>query len=1020
MSNLDTSLRNAVNNNNLTEIERLLNAGADGEARDKTGMAFLHWAAIRGMPEATKLFVKHGVAVDPLDNGGWTPLHWAGWSGQQEVVKILIDQGGDVNAADYEAFTPLHWAAKMGHKEVFKLFIDSGANIAAPDKGGKTPRDFAKETGIWDDVFTDGARDMQMHRQNAKDMSVNYFKQAMGEATVKLRRVRLNVLGGARRGKTSTVNSLQGKPFVSNLESTEGVQLSVCYLLPGKHLLSDEEIQERIQNESFDGKAARLHYRPRPKSNVTPETEETRAGKCDSTSFEQLNNNVKDIYEKARASLRRPLKFMDLKGNVIRCWDFGGQEECEMAHEMFVSSRSILMFVFNFADYTRAKTRQDEVDVLARWMQTAYSVISEPESVCVVLVGTHRRSWRCSGIDEDHCIENLRKDLSARLSPPVFEAWIRKESKSAAVILTLENETALTNPTGSGLENLSEALTKCSQSIVDSWGEVPWRWLAFVDRLRRRNALFLYKHQVICDAREFPGFTEAGDELAQEVETLLKFFRNLGEVFLFETHYHLLTFAEPEKILAVLRAVIAPEKKIRSRLRDHETEGLREGVLDEKSLKTLWADLQLHEKERELLIEMLCGFDLLLKLQLGSSSQNSGSKKVVAIPALLPQSSGVLSITRDPGELEMSMITYFVDFCPTGLSGVLVAHLHRAISSRSTKQDMIRANAIVLVGKGGCRLSVWIRPEKCQIHWVFVGPREPLLQNVCDVLHEVDGLMTGHLRRRKLPFRHLIPPSCECGADVELHVTPKPFGSGRFWQQSLDMSAKCISCQRSRELLPVSSSKSKPLDPNILPKHSSKFSIFLSHAGEDKCTFVGLLKKTVEAKEPRVQCFLDEMDLPGSNETIQDALEMAINKAKIGVFLLSPEFAAKKWTMWELERFLDRRENAGCAQQKGPGIYPIFFGLTVEDCKDKRLCYREKFRPIFEKHGFFDKKRLEQRTPEKAMDLLRRITKYPGSRREDRRYYHDLADDIANKIVKLAHKWMEIELSHTSYPPICF
>lgn len=368
-------------------------------------------------------------------------------------------------------------------------------------------------------------------------MTADHFKQAMKEASEQLRKARLLVLGSARRGKTSTIRSLRGKPFDHSQKTTEGVELSRYYVLPGMHALGDEDVQERIAWESFEGKTRRLrntlllsHL-----SHSTAAIQEVTQGAPQEASAFGSNQRIKNIFERAQGSWKKPFKLLDHQGNVLRCWDFGGQREYEMAHEVFVSSRSILMFVFNLALYAQAESSHAEVDELARWMQIAYSVLSEPQKVQVIIVGTHMKSCQSKGFDVSTCLEALHYDLDSRLSAPVFDSWIRQGSISAATILPLENEIARDDPKGSGLDDLSKTLTLCSQTIINGNGKIPLRWLAFIEMLQTYDALYFTKSEIVRFAQGFPGFDTTGGALDQEVMALLRFFRDLGEVFLYET-----------------------------------------------------------------------------------------------------------------------------------------------------------------------------------------------------------------------------------------------------------------------------------------------------------------------------------------------------------------------------------------------------------------------------------------------------------------------------------------------------
>lgn len=110
-----TPLTNAARKGDTKETERLIAAGADVNAKDRTGL---------------------------------TPLFVAAGMGKKEVVELLISKGADVNAKGPHGLTPLHSAAYFGKKEVVESLISGGADVNAKDSKGKTPLDYAKERSL--------------------------------------------------------------------------------------------------------------------------------------------------------------------------------------------------------------------------------------------------------------------------------------------------------------------------------------------------------------------------------------------------------------------------------------------------------------------------------------------------------------------------------------------------------------------------------------------------------------------------------------------------------------------------------------------------------------------------------------------------------------------------------------------------------------------------------------------------------------------------------------------------------
>ena len=113
------------------EVARLLELGADVNARGDIDQTALHEASYEGRTEVVNILLDHGADVDALDESGITPLRVAAERGHIEVVTILLDSGAYVNAMAGDGFEPLHIAAAHGHVETARALLDRGADLKA-------------------------------------------------------------------------------------------------------------------------------------------------------------------------------------------------------------------------------------------------------------------------------------------------------------------------------------------------------------------------------------------------------------------------------------------------------------------------------------------------------------------------------------------------------------------------------------------------------------------------------------------------------------------------------------------------------------------------------------------------------------------------------------------------------------------------------------------------------------------------------------------------------------------------
>jgi ankyrin repeat protein len=151
-------------------IKLLLEAGADAESPNADGQTALLAVARTGNVEAAKLLLDRGAKVDAREKwGGQTALMWASARRHPQMMQLLISRGADVNARsidrDYQrhvtaegrpksldsgGFTPLLYAARENCMACVKVLLDNHADIDLPDPDGVSPLLVAIMNVNWD------------------------------------------------------------------------------------------------------------------------------------------------------------------------------------------------------------------------------------------------------------------------------------------------------------------------------------------------------------------------------------------------------------------------------------------------------------------------------------------------------------------------------------------------------------------------------------------------------------------------------------------------------------------------------------------------------------------------------------------------------------------------------------------------------------------------------------------------------------------------------------------------------
>ncbi|WP_257282219.1 ankyrin repeat domain-containing protein [Endozoicomonas sp. ISHI1] len=148
LDQLDKSLAEGVNVNGVMDdftalmlasslghkdiVERLINAGANLNARNKNGATALFMAAQENNTDCVKILIEAKADLNARTEDGTTALFIAAAKGNTGCVKALINAGADVDAArTSDGITPLFIAAQENNTDSLKALIEAKANINA-------------------------------------------------------------------------------------------------------------------------------------------------------------------------------------------------------------------------------------------------------------------------------------------------------------------------------------------------------------------------------------------------------------------------------------------------------------------------------------------------------------------------------------------------------------------------------------------------------------------------------------------------------------------------------------------------------------------------------------------------------------------------------------------------------------------------------------------------------------------------------------------------------------------------
>ncbi len=130
-SPLDRALYEAAENGDISDINGLLNAGANVNcALDGDGTPLIG-AAREGRLEAVRLLLDRGADPNMPVSGDGNPLIMAAREGHADVVTLLLDRGASIDQMVAGDENALIQASGEGHLHVVKLLVSRGANVNA-------------------------------------------------------------------------------------------------------------------------------------------------------------------------------------------------------------------------------------------------------------------------------------------------------------------------------------------------------------------------------------------------------------------------------------------------------------------------------------------------------------------------------------------------------------------------------------------------------------------------------------------------------------------------------------------------------------------------------------------------------------------------------------------------------------------------------------------------------------------------------------------------------------------------
>lgn len=121
-------LHKACMGGNVRCIYLSIEAGADIEAEDSTGLTAVQICMQENRPASAIVMLDSGADGSGLWNNGRNLLHWCVIQGFDWLIERSVRQGANINGLSRSGHTPIGLAAEQGKVACVKTLLDCGAN----------------------------------------------------------------------------------------------------------------------------------------------------------------------------------------------------------------------------------------------------------------------------------------------------------------------------------------------------------------------------------------------------------------------------------------------------------------------------------------------------------------------------------------------------------------------------------------------------------------------------------------------------------------------------------------------------------------------------------------------------------------------------------------------------------------------------------------------------------------------------------------------------------------------------
>ena len=511
-------------------------------------------------------------------------------------------------------------------------------------------------------------------------LAVEAYNKALNEGKTRFKRLPIMVIGQDRSGKTSLKNSMMGKPFNPDEDSTVGIDVGPSHFnvsrdicMPGENTVNNQAQIDFREALSFEHHMARLVVEGLTPRNIdSKEDLPSKQAKIASSSVAS-KNSVESVQESGAYSAARqekknyivkiPHEIAERIKNLLEevekervgddaemysiVWDFAGQPVYYATHPLFLTQRAVYLLVFDLSRGLHARADptvkqgmysmildnhdcKSNLDYLDFWMTWVASIANQDENQQirldqspmnippVFLVCTHADE-PCGGADPFV----LAREVFGSLETKPYKNQLYQD------VFVVDNTKSGSKAECSEVKRLWEKVLAVAKELPQMKEDYPIKWLRFEEALQTKvkegqKWISLEEARLIasklCHIEDGQGFA-----------TLLNFLHDQRILIHFDSSPLLndMVILDPQWLVDLFTSVITvkpgpyegEERELWRRLQT-------EGILEYKLLELVWDPLLIPKEIFPSLLEIMEKFSLLCPWR--SSNASCGKQYLVS------------------------------------------------------------------------------------------------------------------------------------------------------------------------------------------------------------------------------------------------------------------------------------------------------------------------------------------------------------------------------------------------------